>query len=109
MWWLHLSHCVDILYQNLKCNANTDFITLGWIEGDVKPWPDFDVNHKCRSLDAILGWAKDNAVDWGKYEQMPRPKDAHVWPVSWEAHSELGRPLAQNLDEIWRSGVECKN
>jgi hypothetical protein len=32
MHWMHLTHCIDMLYQNLKCIANADIITGVWME-----------------------------------------------------------------------------
>lgn len=34
--WTHISHCLDIIRQNLQCNANADAITMVWREGQVR-------------------------------------------------------------------------
>lgn len=31
MWYVHVNHCVDILMQNIMCNANVDLYTLQWM------------------------------------------------------------------------------
>ena len=41
--WVHLQHCVSILLENLMCQANTEILTLNWIEEADYPFPDFSV------------------------------------------------------------------
>ncbi|KAJ1716087.1 hypothetical protein NYO67_1845 [Aspergillus flavus] len=95
--WTHLGHCVDILLQNIQCNANTEVITLAWVEGRTQPWPDFSVNRKCRDFEAIYKWQLENSVDAGKFDRMPIPHDAYVWPAPWEnRESELGEKLGKH-------------
>ena len=31
LWYIHNNHCVDILMQNIMCNANTDLYTMQWM------------------------------------------------------------------------------
>ncbi|KAL4783505.1 hypothetical protein BJX76DRAFT_357889 [Aspergillus varians] len=100
MWWIHLGHCSDILLQNLQCNANTEVLTLAWVEDRHPPWPDFSVNRKCRDFQALVDWQRDNAVDYDKFDKMPLPKDAFVWPSPWKTQdSELGVTLGHHLQE----------
>ncbi|RAK73206.1 oxidase ustYa family protein [Aspergillus fijiensis CBS 313.89] len=97
MWWIHLGHCTDILLQNLQCNANTEVLTLDWVEDRHAPWPDFSVNRKCRDFNALLDWQHDNAVDTAKFDAMPLPKDAFVWPAPWKKQDyELGIKLGDH-------------
>ncbi|KAH1635131.1 hypothetical protein KXW39_002055 [Aspergillus fumigatus] len=97
MWWIHLGHCTDILLQNIQCNANTEFLTLNWVEDRQAPWPDFSVNRKCRDFNALLDWQHSNAVDPDKFDRMPVPKDAFVWPAPWKKQeTELGEKLGQH-------------
>ncbi|KAF5856322.1 hypothetical protein ETB97_007530 [Aspergillus alliaceus] len=97
MWWIHLGHCTDILLQNLQCNANTEVLTLAWVEDRDIPWPDFSVNRKCRDFNALVDWQRNNAVNAEKFDKMPVPKDAFVWPAPWKKQeSELGEELGQH-------------
>ncbi|PYH42456.1 oxidase ustYa family protein [Aspergillus saccharolyticus JOP 1030-1] len=97
MWWIHLGHCTDILLQNIRCNANTEVLTLDWVEDRGNPWPDFSINRKCRDFDALLHWQHDNAVDVDKYDAMPVPKNAFVWPSPWKKQDyELGVKLGDH-------------
>jgi len=31
LWYIHNNHCIDILMQNIMCNANTDLYTMNWM------------------------------------------------------------------------------
>ncbi|KAL4962565.1 oxidase ustYa family protein [Aspergillus stella-maris] len=99
-WWIHLGHCTDILLQNIQCNANTEVLTLNWVEDRHPPWPDFSINRKCGDWEALVQWQRDHAVDVEMFEKMPLPKDAFVWPAPWknqdfELGVELGRHYLQ--------------
>ncbi|KAL4959709.1 oxidase ustYa family protein [Aspergillus stella-maris] len=94
-YWIHLSHCVDILLQNLQCNANTEVLTLSWVEDRAAPWPDFSVNRQCRDFSIIVDWQRGNAVNSEKFGKMTRPKGAFVWPSPWKGSSELGVRLGE--------------
>ena len=64
------------------------------------PWIDFNVNHQCRDWDALLQWSYDAAVDQDKFDNMPKPKDAYLWPAPWVRYeSELGRKLHSGVKE----------
>lgn len=78
---LHLSHCIYLLLQNIMCSANVDVYTHFWIDTTLNMFPDFNINHKCRSFDAILDWQEKNAVDAGTLAAIRKPDDygpAHV-------------------------------
>lgn len=60
--WVHVSHCTDILMQNLMCNGNLDVITFNWMEDEPLPFPDFNVKHQCRDFDAIIKWQEEYTV-----------------------------------------------
>ncbi|KAK8876832.1 hypothetical protein PGQ11_001778 [Apiospora arundinis] len=36
--WVHIGHCVEVLRENLGCNANLDVITLNWKQTQDLPW-----------------------------------------------------------------------
>ncbi|KNG80950.1 hypothetical protein ANOM_011107 [Aspergillus nomiae NRRL 13137] len=97
MWWIHLGHCTDMLLQNIQCNANTEVLTLAWVDDRKAPWPDFSVNRKCRDFQALVNWQRENAVDPDKFDRMPIPRDAFIWPAPWKHRdSELGHRLGQH-------------
>lgn len=80
--WIHVSHCTDILLKNIMCAGSVDIVTYQWLESQHRPWPDFDVNHKCRNYDDIWDWQEKNTVpvEWGRnvtrpvgFKEMPMP------------------------------------
>ena len=60
--WTHLSHCVDILRQNLVCQANVDVHTYNWVETQRYPFPDFGIRHRCRDHGAVLEWLREKGT-----------------------------------------------
>lgn len=102
-WWIHLNHCVDMLLQSIKCNGNTDFYTLAWVQGRQQPWPDFNIKRKCRDFGAIERWDQAHAVDESKFSGLPVPEGAYVWPSPWLQKSELGHLIGKHK---WRGGYE---
>ncbi|KAL4882590.1 hypothetical protein BJY04DRAFT_217086 [Aspergillus karnatakaensis] len=97
MWWIHIGHCLDIVLQNIKCNANTEVLTLAWVEGRRTPWPDFSINRKCRDVNTLIDYQLTNTVDPDKFDRMVRPKDAYVRPAPWKKQeTELGVVLGQH-------------
>ncbi|WXC61670.1 hypothetical protein SNK03_007544 [Fusarium graminearum] len=88
--WIHVSHCTDILMQNLMCNGNLDIITFNWVETQTNPFPDFGVNHQCRDFDAIYEWQDKHSVpkEWGR--NVTRPSGAKQIPISEEYYRIYG-------------------
>ncbi|KAF5554259.1 hypothetical protein FMEXI_2080 [Fusarium mexicanum] len=88
--WIHVSHCTDILMQNLMCNGNLDIITFNWVETQSNPFPDFAVNHQCRDFDAIYEWQDKHSVpkEWGR--NITRPAGAKQIPISEEYYRIYG-------------------
>ena len=103
---MHLNHCVDIIAQNLMCSANTDIVTLQWVEKQFYPFPDFNVNHQCRDFDALLDWAMENSVDVEMWMTQERPKEIDVVPASkemkeWIKKQHEGSNGSSNADVSW--------
>jgi hypothetical protein len=71
--WLHVSHCTDLLLQNIQCTGNMDVLTFNWLEGELWPWPNFYVNHQCRDFDAIVKWQDENALPLMMGRNLTRP------------------------------------
>ncbi|KAF4454916.1 hypothetical protein F53441_2655 [Fusarium austroafricanum] len=88
--WVHVSHCTDILMQNLMCNGNLDIITFNWVETQTNPFPDFGVMHQCRDFDAISEWQDKHSVpkEWGR--NVTRPEGAKQIPISEEYYRIYG-------------------
>ncbi|KAH6949452.1 hypothetical protein DER45DRAFT_495151 [Fusarium avenaceum] len=97
--WIHVSHCTDILMQNLMCNGNLDIITFNWVETQTNPFPDFGVKHQCRDFDAIYEWQDKHSVpkEWGR--NVTRPAGAKEIPISEEYYRIYGIDKKQRLEE----------
>ncbi|KAF4959414.1 hypothetical protein FSARC_10739 [Fusarium sarcochroum] len=101
--WVHVSHCTDILMQNLMCNGNLDIVTFNWVETQTNPFPDFGVKHQCRDFDAIYEWQDKHSVpkEWGR--NVTRPVGAKQIPISEEYYRIYG------IDKKQESGNDGSN
>lgn len=59
---LHVTHCLDILRQQLMCTVDVAVFGQVWYKADEGSTPaafvDFNTNHKCRNYDAVRKWAE---------------------------------------------------
>jgi hypothetical protein len=84
----HRDHCLYTLLQNLMCKADVGIITLNWMymekHGRFMPAEDFSLAKKCVDFDAILTWAKDNAIqDWNpRWKALRHPPGTKTVPVN---------------------------
>ena len=101
-YWVHLQHCVSILLENLMCNANTEMLTLNWIEETEYPFPDFSVNKQCRDFETLLQWQEERAVDTEKIRQMKKPttegKVVEGEAEWWALFDKEGNAVSQEHD-----------
>ncbi|KAG0697876.1 hypothetical protein DFH29DRAFT_944379, partial [Suillus ampliporus] len=65
---LHLDHCIEMIRQNIMCNADVTMITWDWVERHRIPYPNFNTRHQCRNFEKILDWAVEHAVHIDKSE-----------------------------------------
>lgn len=86
--------------QNIKCQASTDMLTTVWMEIRPIPWVDFSINKKCKDFDKLLQFNQDHAVDQEKFDAMPKPDKAYIYPGPWIKHqTELGDKLGPKLQK----------
>ncbi|KAK1751259.1 hypothetical protein QBC47DRAFT_351277 [Echria macrotheca] len=71
---LHVGHCLNTLLENLMCTGNVDIYTSFWMDAQLQPFSDFNMDHKCRDFDAILAWQEKHAVPLDKYGSIRRPE-----------------------------------
>jgi hypothetical protein len=84
----HTDHCINIILQNLMCNANGDIVTNVWVEGQDHPFPDFNVNKRCRDYNTFIDWHhKTQITDMEKYLEMRIPDDQIPWKMSQKFHN----------------------
>ncbi|KAG1883827.1 hypothetical protein F4604DRAFT_1516758, partial [Suillus subluteus] len=50
-------HCIEMIRQNIMCNADVKMITWDWVQGLDTPYPNFNTRHQCRNFEKILDWA----------------------------------------------------
>jgi len=61
-------HCIEMIRQNIMCNADVTMITWDWVQGHTIPYPNFNTRHQCRNYEKILDWAAEHAVHIDKSE-----------------------------------------
>ncbi|KAG2361938.1 hypothetical protein BDR07DRAFT_1408130 [Suillus spraguei] len=65
---MHLDHCIEMIRQNIMCNADVTMITWDWVERHKFAYPNFNTRHQCRNYEKILDWAVEHAVHIDKSE-----------------------------------------
>lgn len=59
----HVSHCLDIIRQQLMCMPDTGVLgQVWWDKSFPKAFVDFNTKHKCKNFDAIREWAKERQL-----------------------------------------------
>ncbi|KZS89689.1 hypothetical protein SISNIDRAFT_224893 [Sistotremastrum niveocremeum HHB9708] len=58
----HTDHCVNIIRENIMCNADITPNVWQWNEERQVIFPHFDTIRTCRNFDAIYDWAKEREV-----------------------------------------------
>ncbi|KAL4879877.1 hypothetical protein BJY04DRAFT_219684 [Aspergillus karnatakaensis] len=59
----HVSHCLDILRQQLMCTIDVGVLGQVWIHPDnPSPFVDFNTEHQCRNFEDIRQWAERNQL-----------------------------------------------
>lgn len=86
--WTHVSHCFEMLLQNLKCNADARIVTGVWMEGQSHPSPDFDIEKKCGDYEGLIDWNERNGIPEDIVERFMGVDTANVEKL-YEAPEEL--------------------
>lgn len=100
MHWTHLSHCFDMLYQNLVCTASADIITGIWMEGIQHPMPDFNVRKQCSNIEGLLDWSYAHEVPKEMEHMMVLPKSEEIqtlFPAPLELYRAVGRKYPKGV------------
>jgi len=61
----HVTHCLDILRQQLMCTVDNGVLGQVWYQPPDKPlqaFVDFNTVHTCRNFDAIRNWAEKHQL-----------------------------------------------
>lgn len=66
---LHVTHCLDIIRQQLMCRADVGVFGQVWTQPESpKAFVDFNTKHKCVNYDAIRQWAEEHQLP----EKVPK-------------------------------------
>ncbi|KAL0254457.1 hypothetical protein SLS55_009932 [Diplodia seriata] len=77
----HVSHCLDIVRQQLMCTVDTGVLGQVWFKPSDAPleaFVDFNTRHKCRDFDAVRDWAATRQIPAAvprDFLQPPAPGD----------------------------------
>ncbi|KAG2365835.1 hypothetical protein BDR07DRAFT_1397842 [Suillus spraguei] len=80
---MHLDHCIEMIRQNIMCNADVTLLTWDWVEGHEIPYPNFNTRHQCRNYEKLLDWSNKNAVHIPK-TAVTRTKDTVDLPLPFQ-------------------------
>ncbi|KAF2767049.1 hypothetical protein EJ03DRAFT_241786, partial [Teratosphaeria nubilosa] len=58
----HLTHCVDILRQQLMCTFDTSILGQWWVADTHRPFLDFNTEHRCKNFEDLAQWVKDHQL-----------------------------------------------
>ena len=59
----HVSHCLDIIRQQLMCTPDTGLLGQVWWDPEYpQAFVDFNTEHKCKNFDAIRQWAEKRQI-----------------------------------------------
>ncbi|KAH7319006.1 hypothetical protein BKA65DRAFT_569170 [Rhexocercosporidium sp. MPI-PUGE-AT-0058] len=81
--YIHVSHCTDMLMQNIMCQGSLDVLTFNWMETQDWQFPDFYVNRQCR--------------DFGR--NLTRPEGAKQIPASEAFYEMFGKGSNVSIHE----------
>ncbi|ETN46997.1 uncharacterized protein HMPREF1541_01187 [Cyphellophora europaea CBS 101466] len=79
----HVTHCLDILRQQLMCRADFSVFGQVWTHPESpKPFVDFNTRHKCVNYDAIRQWAEERQLPKGVPKDFLEPpnEDSRIYP-----------------------------
>jgi hypothetical protein len=73
----HITHCIDILAQYIKCQSPVDVILFNWVGGWDQPFPDFMNKHVCRDFEALLAYVNENSLAAEVFQAMKEPPNGY--------------------------------
>ncbi|PVI04003.1 hypothetical protein DM02DRAFT_625320 [Periconia macrospinosa] len=77
---IHLQHCIEILRQNIMCNADVGVIPHQWITATPDPYANFNTWHKCRDLSSVEKWIHENEIpDTPDGSDLPIPLNSKIF------------------------------
>ncbi|GAB1214639.1 hypothetical protein ATERTT37_003803 [Aspergillus terreus] len=86
---IHLSHCLYVLVQDLRCQPSYNALTFNWMDGWHTPATDFTPERQCIFHEQWLQWQNENRVNYTD-KRLPRPTDPR--------HISHGPP---GMEQLW--------
>ncbi|KAF2736914.1 hypothetical protein EJ04DRAFT_410040, partial [Polyplosphaeria fusca] len=83
----HITHCLDILRQQLMCTVDVGVLGQVWYQPPNKPlqaFVDFNTKHTCRNFEAIRDWAEQHQLPDAPPEdflELPKEGDRIYYTV----------------------------
>ncbi|MCJ1315340.1 hypothetical protein MMC15_000657 [Xylographa vitiligo] len=78
---LHLAHCIEILRENIMCNADVGVIPHEWVNRIPDPFANFNTWHKCRDISSVEKWIHANEIpDAPNGAELPIPIGSKIYP-----------------------------
>ncbi|KAF2670220.1 hypothetical protein BT63DRAFT_424170 [Microthyrium microscopicum] len=60
---VHITHCLDIIRQQLMCTADTGVLgQVWWNTEKPTPFVDFNTEHRCKNFDVLRQWAEKHQL-----------------------------------------------
>ncbi|KAH9215776.1 hypothetical protein DL95DRAFT_388397 [Leptodontidium sp. 2 PMI_412] len=70
----HVSHCLDIIRQQLMCTPDTGLLGQIWWDREYpQAFVDFNTEHKCKDFEGIRRWAEERQIPEETPEDFLRP------------------------------------
>jgi len=71
----HVTHCLDILRQQLMCQVDTGVLgQIWWNKSKPQAFPDFNTVHQCKNFESVRKWAEAHQAP------IEVPKDFLILP-----------------------------
>ncbi|KAH7033716.1 uncharacterized protein B0I36DRAFT_321940 [Microdochium trichocladiopsis] len=101
---VHPQHCLHVLLQNLMCDASVNVMTYNWMETQQNPFPDMNIQRKCRDFDAVLDWHERTLVPLS--EKVKKPEGVKQLPLTPKLKELLDAHKGESSDETVGGGHE---
>ncbi|KAF4627068.1 hypothetical protein G7Y89_g11085 [Cudoniella acicularis] len=90
----HIEHCLDSIRQFLMCKADISIVTYDWLDNHRRPFPNFNVQHECRSFEAIDAWAGERRLNIFDNSSLVHPEFGLSYPLDSKGEWMHGGPGA---------------
>ncbi|EME82692.1 uncharacterized protein MYCFIDRAFT_182600 [Pseudocercospora fijiensis CIRAD86] len=86
---LHTDHCLYIILKQLMCRPSMGTYVFDWVEGNLSPFPDFNVEEKCVDFDQFIAQHREVAIPRERMLKLRVPESQDYLKSSDEIKSAL--------------------